>query len=198
MEDQCTLEYNQPGVSCLDRDNVALLARFQVSGKSHHGRRGPARLVIANTHLLYNPNRQDVKLAQSVLLLAELDRFAAAATSPSSSSSSSFNRRLPCIVMGDFNLTENSPVYTFLSGGSLTYQGLYSRQLAPVGNGKILGSALIPRDLGITDQCKVTFFNVLIIGNLIYYTLALGCSARALFERRQARSQSQRVSSCHG
>ena len=33
------------------------------------------KLVMANNHLLYNLNRQDVKLAQTALLLAELDRF---------------------------------------------------------------------------------------------------------------------------
>ena len=29
--------------------------------------------------------------------------------------------RLPCIVMGDFNLTEASPVFAFLSNGFLAY-----------------------------------------------------------------------------
>lgn len=71
MEDAVALEYNQPGVSCLDRDNVALLARFRVKdGGERQRRKKNSRLVVANTHLLYNPKRQDIKLAQSVLLLA--------------------------------------------------------------------------------------------------------------------------------
>lgn len=33
-------------------------------------------VVVANTHLIYNPKRGDIKLAQLALLLAALDKFA--------------------------------------------------------------------------------------------------------------------------
>ena len=33
------------------------------------------RLCVATTHLLFNPKRGDIKLAQLAVLLAELDRF---------------------------------------------------------------------------------------------------------------------------
>jgi protein angel len=33
-------------------------------------------VVVATTHLLYNPRRSDVRLAQVQLLLAEIDRLA--------------------------------------------------------------------------------------------------------------------------
>ena len=68
LEESTTVEYHQPGVFCLDRDNVALILRLRaVNGDKD---RDGSRVVVANTHLLYNPNRQDVKLAQSVLLMA--------------------------------------------------------------------------------------------------------------------------------
>ena len=75
------MEYFQPAAPhCLDRDNVGLILKLRAKLPSAHG---PSRtaphdtrtsskysIVVANTHLLYNPNRQDVKLAQSALLLA--------------------------------------------------------------------------------------------------------------------------------
>ena len=33
------------------------------------------RLCVATTHMLFNPKRGDIKLAQLAVLLAELDRF---------------------------------------------------------------------------------------------------------------------------
>lgn len=70
LVDHTTVEYFQPGVSVLDRHNVGLVAKLAV-------RANPSRyLVVATTHLLYNPRRHDVKLAQMQVLLAEVERFA--------------------------------------------------------------------------------------------------------------------------
>ena len=68
LEETTTVEYHQPGVFCLDRDNIALILRLAVKDVDDDD--NTARFVVANTHLLYNPKRQDVKLAQSVLLMA--------------------------------------------------------------------------------------------------------------------------------
>lgn len=38
---------------------------------------GRARLVVATTHLLFNPKRGDVKMAQSMLLTGRVERYAA-------------------------------------------------------------------------------------------------------------------------
>lgn len=70
LVDDTSVEYYQPGVSILDRHNVGLIAKLAI-------RANPSRyLVVATTHLLYNPNRHDVKLAQMQVLLAEVERFA--------------------------------------------------------------------------------------------------------------------------
>lgn len=63
LEDSLAVEFRQPGIYCLDRDNVAIMVRLSA-------KKTREKLVVANTHLLYNPKRQDVKLAQSVVLLA--------------------------------------------------------------------------------------------------------------------------------
>lgn len=64
------IEYYQPGVSVLDRDNVGLVVRLRPKKSPSH------QIVIATTHLLYNPRRSDVKLAQIQMLLADIDRLA--------------------------------------------------------------------------------------------------------------------------
>ena len=58
-------------------------------------------LVVACTHLLYNPKRHDVKLAQAALLLAEVDRLAWCGQQ---------RGYVPMLIAGDFNLKPNSPV----------------------------------------------------------------------------------------
>lgn len=70
LEEKSTVEFKQPGVRVLDRDNVGIVLKFRVTGSPNN------YLVIATTHLLYNPRRQDVKLAQVQVLLAEIERLA--------------------------------------------------------------------------------------------------------------------------
>lgn len=61
------VEYNQPFVSSLDRDNVGLIAKFRPLGARPAHKQS---FCVATTHLLYNPKRHDVKLAQLAVLLA--------------------------------------------------------------------------------------------------------------------------------
>ena len=58
------MEYFQPNVRLLDRDNIALMVKFRTKSQRKQV------FVVATTHLLYNPNRQDVKLGQIALLMA--------------------------------------------------------------------------------------------------------------------------------
>jgi len=53
--EQTSVEFYQPGVSLLDRDNIALVLRFSIEGQ---------QIIVATTHLLYNPRRNDIRLAQ--------------------------------------------------------------------------------------------------------------------------------------
>lgn len=65
-----SVEYYQPNVSVLDRDNIGMILRLSPREFSNK------QLVVANTHLLFNPRRQDIKLAQTQVMLAEIDRVA--------------------------------------------------------------------------------------------------------------------------
>lgn len=103
---------------------------------------------MATTHLLYNPRRQDVRLAQVQILLAELDRIAYSTDS----------KYVPVILTGDFNLQPYSAPYKLLTRGQLRYEELMSRTLEKPRNDQCrhecIGKNLLPKNLGITDDCQ--------------------------------------------
>ncbi|GAQ92102.1 CCR4-NOT transcription complex subunit 6 [Klebsormidium nitens] len=86
------------------RENVALLAVL----KHQAAPDAPARLlVVANTHILFNPKRGDIKLAQLRHLLAQAHELAQQ------------HAGAPVLVMGDFNSSPESALYQYLSTGQL-------------------------------------------------------------------------------
>ncbi|GLV40028.1 angel [Carabus blaptoides fortunei] len=140
MIENTTVEYNQ-GYSVLDRDNVAIVVKLT---PVKHPR---VEFVVATTHLLYNPRRQDVRLAQTQVLLAEIDRIAYKPGNP--------NNYIPVIVTGDFNSEPESAVYKLLVDGTLRYDNLTHRTLIPTNtNFGLAGKILIPDSLRITDSCQ--------------------------------------------
>lgn len=109
--------------------------------------------VVATTHLLYNPRRQDIRLAQVQILLAELDRIARIPTT----SDDSTQHYLPVILSGDFNLQPYSAPYNLIVNGQLQYDTLSHRTLSTSGKGgnsPTAGRSLLPIKLGITDECQ--------------------------------------------
>ncbi len=126
--------------------------------------RSSQKLLVANTHLLYNPKRGDVKLGQLALLLASLD---SAARKPSQSASTSTGpgaqaavgvkgEKYPVILCGDFNSEPLSPLYKFLVGRTLKYEGQKQCELSGQGKigGRTLDKRLIPPQAGVTDSCQ--------------------------------------------
>ena len=92
-------------------------------------------LVVANTHLLFNPKRGDIKMAQLRILLAELYRVSTYSAPASSYRVFSSNTRskpkfYPTILCGDFNLTPASPLYKFIKLGRLDVRGMQNAQLS--------------------------------------------------------------------
>lgn len=65
-----TVEFHQTNMDILNRDNVAIVAKLAIKENPE------TQLVIATTHLLYNPKRNDIRLGQTQLLLAEIERIA--------------------------------------------------------------------------------------------------------------------------
>ncbi|AWP20412.1 Polypeptide N-acetylgalactosaminyltransferase [Scophthalmus maximus] len=140
------IEFFRPGDALLNRDNVGLVVLLRPNDNDPSS--SAACICIANTHLLYNPRRGDVKLAQLAILLAEVGRLSRL---PDGSAG-------PVVLCGDFNSTPGSPLYRFLTTGSLDYRGLpistvSGQENAPKGQ-RVLESPIWSRSLGINHRCQ--------------------------------------------
>ncbi|XP_066281606.1 protein angel homolog 2-like [Branchiostoma lanceolatum] len=146
------VEYYRPGTDVLDRDNVAIVVLLKPkTGK----RKMHSNLCIANTHLLFNKRRGDVKLSQLGVLLAEIDQLA-------------FDTKVrywdakvrchPVVLCGDLNSAPFSPLYQFLNAGQLAYseyeRSEISGQSSPPRWRNWMQPPLWPAFVGITDHCQ--------------------------------------------
>lgn len=125
------VEYSRQGVPVLNRDNVGIVCRLIPRGKNDL----PA-FVVGTTHLLFNPKREDVRLAQMAVFLAELEKL-------------SFvdGGSLPIIMSGDFNCSTSSEVYKLVLTGRSDYGQSSHAKLRSI-------SRLLPRSVGVTDTCQ--------------------------------------------
>ncbi|NXH92651.1 ANGE1 protein, partial [Edolisoma coerulescens] len=145
------IEYFRPGLDVLNRDNVGLVLLLQPVLPEGLGLKAVSPLCVANTHVLFNPRRGDIKLAQMALLLAEIDKIARTTE----------GNYHPVILCGDLNSVPDSPLYKFIRNGELSYHGMpawkvvsgqedFSQQLY---SRKLL-APLWPSSLGVTDKCQ--------------------------------------------
>ncbi|XP_026331900.1 protein angel homolog 2 isoform X2 [Hyposmocoma kahamanoa] len=107
LKEHISVEFYQPELPLLNRDNIGIMVKLMP--KNYPG----TAIVVATTHLLYNPKRTDVRLAQIQVFLAEIDRFAF------------YNNgrecgHLPIILTGDFNSTPESAVIKLLDRGQVS------------------------------------------------------------------------------
>ncbi|XP_062492082.1 protein angel homolog 1 isoform X2 [Pezoporus occidentalis] len=144
------VEYFRPGLDVLNRDNVGLVLLLQPLLPEGLDLKAVSPLCVANTHVLFNPRRGDIKLAQMALLLAEIDKIA----------KTTEGSYYPVILCGDLNSVPDSPLYKFIRNGELSYHGMpawkvsgqedFSQQLY---SRKML-APLWPSSLGVTDNCQ--------------------------------------------
>ncbi|XP_007481430.2 protein angel homolog 2 isoform X2 [Monodelphis domestica] len=136
------VEFYRRDIPLLDRDNVGLVLLLQ---PKFHCTASP--ICVANTHLLYNPRRGDIKLTQLAMLLAEI----------SSVAHQKDGTVCPIIICGDFNSVPGSPLYSFIKEGKLNYEGLAigkvsGQEQSPRGQ-RILSIPIWPPSLGISQNC---------------------------------------------
>ncbi|XP_031287514.1 carbon catabolite repressor protein 4 homolog 3 [Pistacia vera] len=103
--EEVSIEFKEFGL----RDNVALISVFETC------RAKSRRLVVCNIHVLYNPNRGEVKLGQICLLSSRAQLI------------SEKWGNVPVVLAGDFNCTPKSAIYKFLSSSELDIK-LYNRR----------------------------------------------------------------------
>ncbi|XP_071996248.1 protein angel homolog 2 isoform X2 [Engystomops pustulosus] len=137
------VEYFRRNIALLDRDNIGLVLMLQPETKQ----KDAPMICVANTHLLYNPRRGDIKLTQLAILLAEITRVAQVQDS----------RFYPIVLCGDFNSVPGSPLHRFIKEGTLHYEGMtigkVSGQEKYTRGQRILSIPIWPQTLGINQQC---------------------------------------------
>ncbi|XP_059209337.1 protein angel homolog 1 [Centropristis striata] len=154
-ESVTTLEFFRPETELLDRHNVGivLLLRPVVTQGSEVKAKGPP-LCVANTHLLFNPGRGDVKLVQLAIMLAEIDSVV--------KSCKEKGEHCNIILCGDFNSVPHMPLYQLITTGELYFQGLPAWRISGQEDMSHksyclrLFAPLWPSSLGITDSCQYT------------------------------------------
>ncbi|CAN1140589.1 Carbon catabolite repressor protein 4 homolog 4 [Linum perenne] len=88
----------------LKRDCVGIMAAFKLKGPFHN------IVIVANTHLYWDPEWADVKLAQAKYLLSRLAKFKMLV-------SERFECAPSVILAGDFNSIPGDKVYQYLVSG---------------------------------------------------------------------------------
>lgn len=140
------LEFFRPETRFLNSHNVGIVLLLRPLAARGSG----PPLCVANTHLLFNPKRGDVKLAQLAIMLAEIDRM--------SKFCKSGGERCNVVLCGDFNAIPDTPLYRLITTGYLFYSGLPSGLVS--GRGEELSRLhtlkvpLWPSSLGISNSCQ--------------------------------------------
>ena len=132
----------QRGSRTLDRDNVAIVARFRFKSSSL------SEFCVATVHILYNPKAGEVKLAQLCLLLAELHKMA--------SLGESNGKLTPSILCGDLNCLCHSPFIKFITDSSLDYSKMSAVDVAGYRHGyhRTLPVPILHESLSIGQDCQ--------------------------------------------
>ena len=118
------------------------------------------KLVVANTHLLFNPRRGDIKLAQLMILMAEIDRHARLNPIPQDGLPCHHSSYCPVILTGDFNMLPHSPLYNFVVSGRMDYEGQLARHISGQeegrygGNNYYLHRNFFSPMYGVTETCQ--------------------------------------------
>ena len=149
------VKYYTPQVPVLDKDNVGIVALLKVNTPDDKAK--DSYICVANTHLLFNKKRGDIKLAQLAYLFAEINELAVL------SHDDHKKTHCPVILCGDLNSLPYSPLYHFLIAGQLQYNAkcpaVISGQLTPSqarkgSSARRIRAPLLPWEFGVTEQCQ--------------------------------------------
>jgi len=108
QEREFFLPENNKGEHLLNRDNMGLILLLECLTVDHSSKK---YVCVANTHLLFNPKRGDIKLLQIDLLLWELKALLEARSIPLAD--------VGIILCGDFNCTPASKLYEYIRTGTV-------------------------------------------------------------------------------
>lgn len=157
------IEYRIPGHALMNRDNIGLIVALDPKERGQQSNK--PTIFIANTHLLFNKKRGDLKLLQLAKLLADIEDMAKVVRHlPEKATTDDMYN--PVIICGDFNSTPTSPLYEFITKGKLKYEGLcpvhISGQMSPlrrVQSDTCLQRRLIPEEMNLSNLCQKRLTN---------------------------------------
>ena len=143
------VDYYRENVPLMDKYNVAIILYLDILNSKAKKK---STLCIANTHLLFNKNRGDIKLTQLAHLFADIEK-------KSRENDLDLNH-LTMILCGDFNSVPFSPLYNFITSGELQYEGLKhhlvsgQRKKYPPKRATHFGRTLFPSSVGLSNTCR--------------------------------------------
>lgn len=141
------VSFRKSNISLLDRDNVGVIVLLQSVQEPK------VNVCVATTHLLFNPRRGDIKIAQLGLFLAEIDKISHSKTEKGD------YEQCPVILCGDMNSVPGSPLSKFIQNGEMDFNNVLKGDVSGQTDGrrgpaKILGRPLLPSALNITRNCQ--------------------------------------------
>ena len=116
------------------------------------GSENDEQICVATTHLLWNSKRGDVKLAQLIVLLCEIDKIAFKGFLKDNKPD-----YYPIILAGDFNSLPQSDLYRFISRGYIPYSNCKQAGFSGQANDPshhTIPTELVPPSAGMTTQCQ--------------------------------------------
>ena len=127
----------------LDRDNAAVISRFQVINDNNNNYSNNVSanrektesntinsdIIVATIHVVFNPKRGDIKMEQSHLLCETISKFIDE-TGNSTSSTTPTTLKPAVFICGDFNSGENSAIYKFFRTGNVDLTGVDHRKIS--------------------------------------------------------------------
>jgi CCR4-NOT transcription complex subunit 6 len=96
----------------LTKDNIAVLTLLQ-------SKQSGSKLLVANTHIHWDPTYSDVKIVQTSMLIEEIESCLKKYSGGKGSNFSPSSCPIPAVICGDFNSTPDSGVFEFMSRGKI-------------------------------------------------------------------------------
>uniref|UniRef100_A0AC34FGN8 Endonuclease/exonuclease/phosphatase domain-containing protein n=1 Tax=Panagrolaimus sp. ES5 TaxID=591445 RepID=A0AC34FGN8_9BILA len=126
-------------VENLDRSNVAQLICFKHIPTEKE-------LIVVNSHLLYDPDRGDIKVYQLAVIIAHIQKAR--------------TKNQSIIFCGDLNIYPNSPIYKLIMEGKLNCRETYCVPKSMSGqqhmfNQYAMQNFKIPKETKITNNCII-------------------------------------------
>jgi len=146
-----TVLFHSNKLRVLSTDNVGQIAMLCPTADPNK------KICVANTHLYFNPNHGEIKLAELSLLLSRIDVLSKFQQEQDRQSDSYY---FPIVICGDFNSEPNSDIVKFITDGNFDFSKCLASEISGQNDTSFWGSksssllsmSELPPRIGICDQ----------------------------------------------